>query len=141
MNALRKAPLFLHLCSYFFIFMGIISIGTLAIVLTIPSAVDKVSISFISNSVTYSDHPIVFVGICSLFILAASVGLAIVFKNKYAYDFGVLYSLIAFLFLGSLAIFRIGTVNDPATTVFVLFVVFGGFFTYRFRNRNEWKEC
>jgi len=120
--------------------MGVICIGTLVMTAWYPQSRDKITISFISNSVRFTDSPIAFWGIATLFILTGIVAFAILFRTRLAYHLGIAYCMVAFAFLGTLTAMGIGVVNDPYATFMLLALIFGGLGAYFFRQRNEWKN-
>jgi len=141
MNINRNAPLWIRIPSYFFAFMGVVSIGTIACLVVYPQARPNISISFVSNSVRYIDYPITFLGIAAMFILAGIVGFSILFRWKPAFDIGAAYCATALLFLGTITAMGIGVVNDTFSTYIALILVFGGLGIYFLKRRDQWMNC
>ena len=141
MNINRKAPLWIRIPSYFFAFMGVVSIATIACLVVNPQARPNISISFVSNSVSYTDYPITFLGIAAMFIFAGIVAFSILFRWKPAFDIGAAYCATALLFLGTITAMGIGVVNDTFSTYVALTLVFGGLGTYFLKRRDQWMNC
>ncbi|MEO7932805.1 MAG: hypothetical protein ABIT76_06580 [Chthoniobacterales bacterium] len=138
---MRKAPLFIRIISYFFIFMGIVAIGTLGVAGSNPSETQKMSVSFLTNSFSYNQNPTLFAATCLLFVFAGITGLAIVFRRSYAYDLGIVYCVCSLVFFTTLIILRVGLINHPAISITIQFLLFGGFLAYLIRNRSKWKNA
>jgi hypothetical protein len=121
--------------------MAVVSVATIAWLVAYPHEGQKISISFVSNSVKYAENPGAFLGIATMFIFAGIVGLSILFQWKLAFDLGIGYCATAFLFLGTLTAMGTGVVNDPFPTYVVLFLVFGGLGAYFLKRRKQWINC
>ena len=121
--------------------MSVISIGTLLIIAIYPQARENITISFISNSVRFTEYPVAFCAIAALFIFAGILSFLILFRSKLAYYVGAFYCFVALTLLGSLTAMGVGVVNDPTTTYVFLTLIFGGLGIYFWRNRNKLKQC
>jgi hypothetical protein len=135
---MRKAPLFIRIASCFFLFMGAVAVWTLAAAWSGTVDAASVDVSFLTNRFSYDQHPILFSVVCLFFIFSALVGLAILLRWRYAYDFAIGYALIGLGFFLTLIFLGLGLVNTPLTSILVQIAIFGGFLFYLIRNRTRW---
>lgn len=137
---MRKAPLLIRLFSYFFIFMGVVALGTLVIAWLSPNESSKLNISFLTNRFIFTEHPILFTVTSLFFVFSGIIGLAIVLKRSFAYDLGIVYCVIGLIFFSTLIISRIGLINDQIMSLIIQGIIFGGFLIYLVRHRSKWKN-
>lgn len=137
---MRKAPLFIRLFSYFFIFMAVVATGTLALAWLSPGGLSEISVSFLTNRLVFTEHPILFTAAFLFFVFSGITGFTIVMKRSYAYDLGIACCMVGLVFFNVLIFLKIGLVSDPMTSMVIQAGVFGGFLTYLVRHRTEWKK-
>lgn len=135
----RQAPLVIRAFSFLFLFMGLVSPVILALAWMGAGKPDTLRISFVSNSVTFHEHPLLFTTFALYFIFAGAVALAIILKRKMAYDLAAVYCVAGLLFFGALTIMGIGaTNNSPIAGVFLLILTLGWFLFHVLRRRTQW---
>jgi hypothetical protein len=137
---MRKAPLLIKLFSYFFVFMGVVAIFTLADAWLNSHRTTKLTISFLTNGASFEESPLLFSALALFLVSSGICGLAIVLKRAYAYDLGIIYCIAGLVFFNALIMLRIGLITSPATGIVIQALTLGGFLVYLVRHRAEWKS-
>lgn len=136
---MRKSPLLIRILNYFFIYMGVVSIGILAVAWGNPSASSRLSVSFLTNQFLFDQNPILFTVTCLFFVFSGITGLAIVFRRSFAYDLGIAYCICSLIFFTALIILKMGLINGQTIGIAGQFLLFGSLLVYLARNRSQWK--
>jgi hypothetical protein len=140
-NPMRKVPLLVRLICYFFIFMGVASVGTLAFAWLRTNEASNLSVSFLTNSFVFKAHPLLFTITCLFFVGSGITGLTIVMKRSFAYDLGIAYCITVLVFFSTLIILKLGLISGQITSLVIQAAIHGGFLAYLTRHRTEWKKA